>query len=103
MKRSKNELILIFSAIAQFVVAIVIVNYPAKEPILNDPIDYGWIAIFLLLLATFAPYFYGFTKTIKEKGYPKIMNLLVFTGIIGFIVALVLGKQKCEPVSGGNG
>jgi len=102
MKRSKNELILIFSAVLQLALFIAIVNYPAKEPILHDPVDYGAIALFICLLGSFVPYLLGFVKTIEEKGYPKIMNLLVFTGIIGFIVALALEKKPSEPGGAGN-
>ena len=102
MKRSKNELILIFSALLQLVLFLAISAYPAKEPILHEPVDVGFIVLFLCLIASFAPYLYGFVKTVEEKGYPKILNLMAFTGIIGFIVALALEKKESEPVGTGQ-
>lgn len=103
MKRSKNELVLIFSALSQVALFVAIAMYPAKEPILHEPVDLIAVILILCLFGTFFPYLYGFVKTIEEKGYPKIMNLLVFTGIIGFIVALAIEKKESEPGSGGNG
>jgi hypothetical protein len=51
-------------------------------------------AIGLVLLLALVPYFMGFWKAVKGKGYHPVLFLISFTGFIGLIVIFFLPNKN---------
>ena len=103
--KTRGEKVLWISILVMVLSFVIGKQLSGDRPVFNEPVQILPAVFLFVCLGSALTYIVGFAWIVDEKGYPGVMKLLAFTGIIGLIVILAIPRKAAklvEPDGGAN-